>query len=217
MDKNFIKEMNFRRTIKYKKPCIITMSGLPGSGKTPLAQALSRKLGIYLLSTDYVRNYLFVQANNCSDEERIRIQAIVKRTNFMRLNKLLLHHVSFVFDKDLNTKHQFIKFILLSKLLKYELIKIRINSNDDNNIDRINKRVFDLEKIDDSIIGDNVSYSSPYPESVYYEIKQRKPQDLDGVAFDYTIDNNGTMEDFNESIEKVINDIEKTKLKQVIR
>ena len=50
-DKDFIKEMNaeISKVIKYKNPCVIALSGYPGSGKTEIARTLSKELGIFLL------------------------------------------------------------------------------------------------------------------------------------------------------------------------
>ncbi len=64
MKKNFVKEMNIKKAIKYKKPLIITLSGAPGSGKTVMAKGLSKNLGLYVISSDYVRNYFTQKSDN---------------------------------------------------------------------------------------------------------------------------------------------------------
>jgi len=211
MERNFVKEMNYSQVLKYKKPCIITLSGLPGSGKTTLAQEISRKLKIYLLSNDYIRNH-YSLTKYYNEEQKAHIQSIILKINSERIYKLLLHHVSFVLDMGFNAKEQFDKFVLISKLLKYELIKIKINSSDEDNINRIGQRIFDLNTKDDNIVGDNISYSCSYPSSIYYEIKERKPPMLDGVNFDYIIDNMVDKQEFDQNIDQVIKNIKTSKL-----
>lgn len=69
-----------------------------------------------------------------------------------------------------------------------DLIKIKVNSNDEDNLNRIATRVMDYSKIYDGVIGDKVEYLSSYPEEVYYQIKNRKPQLLPDDFFDYIVD-----------------------------
>ena len=76
--KKFLKEMNFDNVKKYKKPCLITLSGLPGSGKTYVAKELSKNLGIFVLSNDYVRNYFYKYESGMSFEQ---IQKNVDKIN----------------------------------------------------------------------------------------------------------------------------------------
>lgn len=212
MDKNFIKDMNIQGIIKYKKPCMIIMSGPAGSGKTTIARNLSKKLKIFLLSTDYVRNYYYLKLQS-KEEYSKKIQYKVKVISYKRLLKLLLHRTSFVFDKDFNLGKDIIIQEKLSKLLGYKLIKIRIDSNDDNiNIERIGNRVLDYENKDEEIIGDNVCYSSAYSTNVYYDIKKRKPRKVEDINFDYIISNNGSLEEYDLKIDETIQDIKLRKL-----
>ena len=101
-DKNFIKEMNseIRKVIKFKKPCLIALSGYPGSGKTDIARTLSKELGIFLLSNDYVRNYYYQFTKDYSEEKRLEIESKVSSINSLRLKMLLGTRTSFVFDRD---------------------------------------------------------------------------------------------------------------------
>ena len=202
--KKFLKEMNFDNVKKYKKPCLITLSGLPGSGKTYVAKELSKDLGIFVLSNDYVRNYFYKYESGMSFEQ---IQKNVDKINKERLLKIILNRKSFVFDADLNTCEKFQRFIKISDMFNYELIKIKLNSNDDNNIDRILKRVMDYDMFDYNVIGDNVHYSSSYDRDTYYDIKSRKPQYIDDNYFDYVIDNFGTKEELKCKINEISTDI----------
>ena len=112
-----------------------------------------------------------------------------------------------IFDADLNTCEKFQRFIKISDMFNYELIKIKLNSNDDNNIDRILKRVMDYDMFDYNVIGDNVHYSSSYDRDTYYDIKSRKPQYIDDNYFDYVIDNFGTKEELKCKINEISTDI----------
>ena len=68
-----------------------------------------------------------------------------------------------------------------------DLIKIKVNSIDIENLERIKNRIMDYSKIYEGVIGDKVEYLSSYPEEVYYQIKDRKPQTLPDDFFDYVV------------------------------
>lgn len=205
MKKNFIKEMKIGRVKKYKRPQMIVLSGLPGSGKTYVAKSLSRKYNFFLLSNDYVRNYLLTHPEEV--DEQSKIPFMVKKINLLRMGRLLLRKKSFVLDKDVNTQKEMEKFSLLSKLFRYEFKTIKIYSpNDTSNIGRIQNRYMDYSNIDLDIVGDNAAYSTSYPDSTYYDIKARKTNEIDDSFYDFIITNNGSLEEFNDEIQNKIID-----------
>ena len=212
--KNFIKDMNLKDVRKYKKPQMVLLSGYPGTDKTYLAKKLSRKYKFFLLSTDYVRNYFYINKNEVKDESKIPSK--VEKINRLRLLKLLLRRKSFVLDKDVNTLEELGSYIKLSKLFSYDLTIIGLESTDEKNTKRIEKRVMDYNIQDNSVIGDNVCYSSSYPSWCYYDIKDRKPRFIDDSDLDYKIKNNGSLEDFNMNIDKVLEDYD-LKIKRLIK
>ena len=177
-----------KKTISYDRPFIVTFSGLPECGKTEIARELSKDLKIYLLSNDYVRNYFYQFTTDYSEENRKKIEQQVRRINLYRITKLLLTGTSFAYDKDFNTEEQFKILQIAKKIRNMDLIKIKVNSNDEDNLNRIAARVMDYSKIYDGVIGDKVEYLSSYPEEVYYQIKNRKPQLLPDDFFDYIVD-----------------------------
>lgn len=211
----FLNEMNTSGVTRYVNPPLITLSGVPGSGKTELARELSRQLGIFLLSNDYVRNaYLKTMSSRIdSEEERLRIQSYIKRVNLERMLKLLVRRVPFVYDADLNTYKDNKKFELLAKFFRFELIRIRLSSSGDKeNLRRIQGRVLDLEDRDMSIIGDNMRYSGPYDALAYSQVLIRKPEVLPTTFFDYHIFNIKDLDFFLEQINAVVEDINIMKL-----
>lgn len=177
-----------KKTISYDRQFIVTFSGLPECGKTEIARELSKDLKIYLLSNDYVRNYFYQFTTDYSEENRKKIEQQVRKINLYRITKLLLTGTSFAYDKDFNTEEQFKILQIAKKIRNMDLIKIKVNSNDEDNLNRIAARVMDYSKIYDGVIGDKVEYLSPYPEEVYYQIKNRKPQLLPDDFFDYIVD-----------------------------
>ena len=197
MKKDFVEEMNLENIPKYQKPHMILLSGLPGSGKTYVARQLSIKHKLFLLSTDYVRNYYY---SHPEEIKGIKIPLRVSAISSERLTQLLFNHVSFIFDKDVNTHKELKTYQRLSKAFGYELLLIGIESEDKDNIERISKRVMDFDKVINGVVGDNVHYESAYSDDCYYEIKDRKPRELTYTDFDYIIKNNGTKKDLDKKI-----------------
>lgn len=176
-----------KKVVKYDKPFIVTFSGLPECGKTTIARELSKDLGIYLLSNDYVRNYFYQFTEDYNEEIRKNIERKVKKINLCRLKKLLTTRTSFVYDRDFNTEQEYQILDLIRRITYMDLIKIKVNSTDIENLERIKSRIMDYSKIYEGVIGDKVEYLSSYPEEVYYQIKDRKPQTLPDDFFDYVV------------------------------
>lgn len=204
-NKNFIKEMNSEigKVITYKKPCVIALSGYPGSGKTDIARTLSKELGIFLLSNDYVRNYYYQFTKDYSEEKRLEIESKVSSINSLRLKMLLGTRTSFVFDRDFNLKQEFTKFEMLSKALRMKLIKIKVNSTDFHNLEEISRMVMDYDIVYPGVIGDKVEYQSPFDEETYYQIKSRKPHNLPDEFYDFVIDSDNQLE-FKEQTKSLV-------------
>ncbi len=210
MNDHFLREMNleFDKCHKYRRPGFITLSGNPGSGKTLCSQELSRELGIYLLSNDYIRSYY-----NCMDDLTINVEQKVSYINRKRFIKLLLNRISFVMDSNNHNIDTLNKLRKLAYLLNYEFISIRlISQNDQENIQRISKRIMDLDNKIFGVIGDNSFYSTSYTEKEYYNIVSTKPIYIPNYYFDYIIYNQSTEENFLRNIHEVIDDISSKKL-----
>lgn len=203
MKKNFIREMNIKCATKYKNPAIITLSGLPGSGKTTVAKELSKCFGLFVLSNDYIRNYYFVKFED-DQEKQLKIPRIVARINKERLIKLLINRRSLIIDANLNTLESISKIEKIASLFKYSVIKIKIDSkNDEENIRRIENRIMNYNYKDANVIGDNVNYSASYDQDMYFQIKKGKPEMLEPAYFDFIIENNSDLEKLNNNIENV--------------
>ena len=205
LNKNFVKEMGseISKVIKYKEPCVIALSGYPGSGKTEIARTLSKDLEIFLLSNDYVRNYYYQFTTDYSEEKRLEIESKVSRINNFRLLMLLGTRTSFVYDRDFNSEHDFDKFERLSKVLRMKLIKVKVNSTDAHNLDEIKRTVMNYDKIYSGVIGDNVEYQSFFDEEIYYQIKMRKPHSLPDDFYDFVI-NNDSSDHFEEQVKIMV-------------
>lgn len=210
MKKNFVREMNIKKAVKYKKPTIITLSGAPGSGKTIMAKGLSKKLGFYVISSDYVRNYCTQKSDN-PELEKSKIQKKVSIINRKRLVKLLFNRVSIIIDVDINTPEGIEKFLLISKVFRYRMLNIKIDSPSDLvNVERIQNRIMDFNSVDSKVIGDNVEYSTSFPEEVYYKIRERKPELIVREKFDFIIKNDDTKEAYEKKINDLALEIKKT-------
>ena len=192
------------RAEKYDNPFIIIISGNPGSGKTLLAWTLSKYLKIVCLSNDYIRNKIYQNVILKNEETRLVVEKIVKDTANKRLEKLFSLRTSFVYDMNVSNKKQLDEWKNYARENNYQLIKIKINSKDIDNIKRIEKRILDYNKKDNSVIGDNTFYSDNFEEEEYFKIKARKPLELSENKFDYIINND---EKYLDNILDLIKDI----------
>ena len=138
MNRDFINEMNLEEVKKYERPFVITFVALPGSGKTEIARELSKKLKIYLLANDYIRNYYYQFTKDYSEEKRTTIENKVKEIQLERIKKLVDNKVSFILDECFNDEESYDK---LRKNIgdEYKIYKIKINSDDELNIKNIKK------------------------------------------------------------------------------
>ena len=211
MKKDFMLEMKseVERVKKYSSPFVILFSAYPGSLKFEFARELSKKLSIFLLSNDYVRNYFYQLSDDANEETRLKIEDKVTNINNERLEYLLSHGISFVYDQNVNNFQCFEK--IEEKLLKhsYQIIKIRIHSEDSLNIDTISHRKMDYSNKDFSVIGDNVFYVSKFPREVYFEIKNRKEIVFDDAWFDYVVKRRENDKQFIKDMMLVINQIKR--------
>ena len=196
------------KTVKYKIPCVITLSGLPGSGKTTCAKVLSKNLKVFIISNDFIRHKYMDKEKEIDDKERKKVERKILLLNFKRILNLYFNKSSFVLDKDANSIDKFKMFELLNKLFKYQMIKIKINSTDDSkNLDRIKNRLNNNISLNEGVIGDNIDYKHCYSPKTYYEIKSRKPQLLEDDFFDYVITNDGDFETYLSNLEEICEDI----------
>lgn len=205
MNKEFIKEMNreISKVTTYKTPCVIILSGDPFCGKTELARTLSKELEIFLLSSDYIRNYYYQFTDDYSEEKRLEIEDVVNNINQFRLDKLLNTRTSFVYDRDFNKREEFEKIKEYTDSYGFQLIKIKVDSTDSHNLEEIRKVVMDYNKIYPGVIGDKIEYQSSFDDETYYRIKMRKPHDLSDEFFDFVI-NNDNEEHFREQTKALV-------------
>lgn len=207
-EKSFIGEMDLDSVKQYKEPFAVIMSGLPGSGKTHMARTMSKELKIFLLSNDLIRNYYYEKLRNYSEEIRKAVQRGTISQNNRREFILLMRKISFVMDRDFND----LKDIKITEGMclfrNMQTYKILINSpNHEENLRRIANRHYDLDYVIPGVVGDNVAYGARYGEQGYYNAIKRKPRNIDGIKFDYVIDNIGSIEQFDVQIGEVVEDI----------
>ena len=156
---------------------------------------MSIKLKIFLLSNDYVRNYYLTNGFDYN-----KTQDLVKSTNEKRMKILIDKGFYLVFDMNFNDESCF------EKTKGYNVIKIKLSSSDDDNINSIIKRNYEPQNIINGVLGDNVKFESPYDKDTYYEIKARKKIELDDSNSDYVIKEDDLLED---KINEIVNEIEK--------
>lgn len=208
MKKNFVEEMEKEvgRVKEYIPPIAILITADAGAGKFELARKLSRGLAIYLLSNDYVRNYYYQSLDNSDLNKNEEIQKKVADVNNERLDFLISHRISFVYDKNVYNMDSYEEIHKKLHNHSFKLFKIRIHSNDNYNIKAIRDRKMDYNCEDISVIGDRAFYVGSFSEEAYWQLKQRREITLDDDWFDYVIHRSDN-EKFDQDVEKVVDSI----------
>lgn len=88
-----------------KKPFIIAMTGLPGSGKSTFARALGKRLGVYVKSNDEVRRFL----NERGYAGTSPYQATVEAINDTLSDYFYAHGISTILDADVTRFHKVLR------------------------------------------------------------------------------------------------------------
>lgn len=207
--KNFIEEMekDVGRVKEYIPPIAILITADAGAGKFQLARKLSSGLAIYLLSNDYVRNYFYQLSTDKSEDVGLEIQDKVSEVNNERVEFLISHRISFVYDHNIHNMDCYEEIHKKLHNNSFKIFKIRIHSDDNYNIKAIRERKMDYDKKDKAVIGDNVFYASSFSEDVYWQIKKKKNITLNDDWFDFVINRTDDEEKFKKDILDVVEKI----------
>lgn len=207
--KNFVEEMEREvgRVKEYIPPIAILITADAGAGKFELARKLSKDLSIYLLSNDYVRNYFYQLAKETSEDTRLDIQDKVSEVNNERLDFLISHRISFVYDHNIHNMDCYEQIHKKLHNHSFKKFKIRIHSDDNYNIKAIRDRKMDYNRKDKAVIGDSVFYAGNFSEEVYWQIKQKQEITLNDSWFDFIIYRTDDEKKFNDDMEEVLQKI----------
>lgn len=200
MIKDFINDVNYEDAKPYNPSFLVTIAAYDGKRKLDFARLTSSKLKTFLLSNDYVRNYYLSKGFSSS-----KVEDLVRNINEQRLKLLKDNKISVVFDANFNNDESYERVLGDG----YQVIKVKIETNDVDNVREITKRNYEPSKVIKGVIGDKYQYESSYDENTYYEIKRRKQINLPDECFYYVIKDYETEEEFNNKAVLVIGDIEK--------
>lgn len=200
MIKDFINDVNYEDAKPYNPSFLVAITAYDGKRKLDFARLISSKLKIFLLSNDYVRNYYLSEGVSSS-----KVEELVRDINKQRLKLLKDNKISVVFDANFNNDESY-EWVLGEG---YQVIKVKIETNDADNVREIIKRNYEPSKVIKGVIGDKYQYEFSYDENTYYEIKRRKQINLSDECFDYVIKDYETEEEFYNKAVLVIGGIEK--------
>jgi adenylate kinase family enzyme len=196
----FLEETIVPEKTEYKKPFIIALYGYSGSGKSTVARLFSRNLGIYIISTDKVRKYLY--EINYSDDIYV-INNLTSKITDLKVKKLLDSNNPVILDRSTSSIKQ------LEDLKKHnvDIILIKLNSTHEENIKRILAKK-DKKEISGAY-GDTGHYSGVNTVAIYEEIKAYKVYDIPTDWFDYEINTLDGLEAVEDSVNFISNEIVK--------
>jgi predicted kinase len=105
-----------------KKPTLITTLGFPGSGKTYLAEHLSKKLGFFHINADKVRHTVFEKPTFTPEETN----GVIRLMNILT-EDLLKKGISVMYDKNMNfvTERKVVQKIAKKHNVHYHVVWVQ--------------------------------------------------------------------------------------------
>ena len=199
---DFFGEMFFDKTSEYDRPFCIVIDGLSSSGKTYLAKELAKGLKLYLLGSDYVR-YCYYKALKDEVPETMKlIRHTVDEIDMERIYILCANRVPFIFDGNQRDRSVYESMSKPLAMGGYDQVRIYINSNKSKCFDNLKKRRVGFVDFDELVMGDFLFYNPPLLQTI---------EEKEIVESEYTIDNIGTLEDFDKNIKELITKISKAR------
>ena len=128
-------------------------------------------------------------------------------TNMDRFLISVAKSIPFIFDGNDYDRDAYRGLLSFSGTYGCDVIKIKLNSLDEENVDRIKNRIFDPNHKDPNIVGDSGLYGIPYNGN--YEKRKKESFIIADEHSDYIIDNTGSIEFLDEQVKEIA-----TKIKQ---
>lgn len=190
-----------------EKPFCIIISGLPSCGKTQLSIELSKGLGIYLLSSDLVREKYRDYFKGYYDNVILSTKHPVDQENIERCMNLCISRTSFIFDGNGLDREMYAYLLQLLNKFEYELIPIRIKSSEEKCQENFEKRKEGEMFVDQDVIGDAVFFTP----ALLWKINN---QDVSDDSFKYIIENYDSLEEYKLNIKELIMQMKEARRKQ---
>ena len=203
--KKMIEEKRVNPQKTYQHPFLILLTGNVGSGKSLVAQILSKELNLYLISGDNIRNII----KDLYPEINLDIPEVRQTNNIICLEEMkycINNKYSIILDRNVSSQDD---LSYIEEKIDLPIIFIKIISSTKEDIKRVKKRNQQQELIIPHY-GHQDSRSGVVTEEEYNKIKERKIYDLDNSIYDYFINTNVSLDELKISLRSIIDDIKRT-------
>lgn len=203
--KKVIEEKRVNPKETYQNPFLILLTGNVGSGKSLVAQILSKELNLYLISGDNIRNII----KDLYPEINLNILEVRQTNNIICLEEMkycINNKYSIILDRNVSSQDD---LSYIEEKIDLPIIFIKIISSTKEDIKRVKKRNQQQELIIPHY-GHQDSRSGVVTEEEYNKIKERKIYDLDNSIYDYFINANVSLDELKISLRSIIDDIKRT-------
>lgn len=183
---------------QYKAPFLILITGEVGSGKSLVAQLLSKELSLYLINGDYIRS-LILEIKPQEDITTNENRDLVNEVSIDEMLYCIKNNYSVVLDRNQSNQKG---LDAIKRKCNLVPILIKIISSDTENIKRVEER---NQKQDLRIehYGHPETVSLVKSKEAYKRIKKIKKYDIPNTSYDYVLDTNVSLEELENNVKQI--------------
>ena len=124
------------------KALIVIVTGLPCSGKTDMAEKLSVKHNLPLLTKDDIKESLFDSLGHSDREWSRKLSGATYHILYRQMHRLAISKISFIVESNFNPSEATKRFVDLQQVSGCNFLQIRCHAEGEILVERFRKRMY---------------------------------------------------------------------------